>query len=156
MNQHLKIFEIVHAILKFALKVAGQNLTGRFEMQELLSQLRSNEEPDKCTHEVAGHSERHEPQLGLLRDLALTLLRQLELLETKPETTTHEVSTLQDEVRRFEIDLINDALCRTHGHQHKAAQLLGIKPTTLNSKIKRYHIIFPFVGFGVHSRSYKT
>ena len=126
-------------------------------MQELLSQSSPNEKPlDNGKHEVAGYSERHEPQLGLLRDLALTLLQQLELLDTKPEMTTHEVSTLQDEVRRFEIDLINDALCRTHGHQNKAAQLLGIKPTTLNSKIKRYHIMFPFVGLGAHSRSYKT
>ncbi len=40
------------------------------------------------------------------------------------------------EVERFEIELIRLALDRTHGCQAKAARLLGIKPTTLNSKIK--------------------
>ena len=40
------------------------------------------------------------------------------------------------EVERFEIELIRLALERTHGCQAKAARLLRIKPTTLNSKIK--------------------
>jgi transcriptional regulator with GAF, ATPase, and Fis domain len=40
------------------------------------------------------------------------------------------------EVERFEIELIRLALDRTHGCQAKAARLLKIKPTTLNSKIK--------------------
>ncbi len=40
------------------------------------------------------------------------------------------------EVERFEIELIRLALDRTHGCQAKAARLLQIKPTTLNSKIK--------------------
>ena len=40
------------------------------------------------------------------------------------------------EVERFEIELIRLALERTHGCQAKAARLLQIKPTTLNSKIK--------------------
>jgi DNA-binding NtrC family response regulator len=49
-------------------------------------------------------------------------------------------SSLSEEVRRLEIDLIRYALRRTGGHQGEAARLLGMKPTTLNSKIKRYHI----------------
>ena len=44
------------------------------------------------------------------------------------------------EVEKFEIDLIQRALDRTGGHQTRAAYLLKIKVTTLNSKIKRYHI----------------
>ena len=40
------------------------------------------------------------------------------------------------EVERFEIELIRLALDRTHGCQAKAARLLRIKATTLNSKIK--------------------
>jgi len=47
---------------------------------------------------------------------------------------------LHDEVRRFEIDLIRSALSRTAGNQTRAAQLLGVKITTLNTKIKRYKI----------------
>ena len=45
-----------------------------------------------------------------------------------------------DEVRRFEIDLIRRALDQTAGHQSRAARLLGLNATTLNSKIKSYNI----------------
>ena len=45
-----------------------------------------------------------------------------------------------DEVRRFEIDVIRRALEQTNGHQSRAARLLGMNATTLNSKIKTYNI----------------
>ena len=45
-----------------------------------------------------------------------------------------------DEVRQFEVSLIRTALGRT-GSQTRAAKLLGLKPTTLNAKIKRYGIM---------------
>lgn len=45
-----------------------------------------------------------------------------------------------DEVSRFEIDLIRKALEVTGGHQSRAAKLLGMNNTTLNSKIKVYHL----------------
>ncbi|HKO98196.1 MAG TPA: helix-turn-helix domain-containing protein [Pyrinomonadaceae bacterium] len=45
-----------------------------------------------------------------------------------------------DEVEQFETSLIKLALARTGGHQARAAKLLKIKPTTLNSKIKLYGI----------------
>jgi transcriptional regulator with GAF, ATPase, and Fis domain len=47
-----------------------------------------------------------------------------------------------DEVKKFEIDLIRRALDQTGGHQSRAARLLGLNATTLNSKIKTYNI-FP-------------
>lgn len=46
-----------------------------------------------------------------------------------------------EEVRRFEIDLIRRALDQTGGHQSRAARLLGLNATTLNSKIKAYNIL---------------
>jgi len=46
-----------------------------------------------------------------------------------------------DEVKRFEIDLIRRALDQTGGHQSRAARLLGLNATTLNSKIKTYNIL---------------
>ena len=46
-----------------------------------------------------------------------------------------------EEVKRFEIDLIRRALDQTAGHQSRAAQLLGLNATTLNSKIKAYNIV---------------
>ena len=45
-----------------------------------------------------------------------------------------------EEVRRFETDLIHRALEQTGGHQSRAARLLGLNATTLNSKIKTYNI----------------
>ena len=45
-----------------------------------------------------------------------------------------------DEVKKFEVDLIRRALEQTAGHQSRAAQLLGLNATTLNSKIKAYNI----------------
>jgi DNA-binding NtrC family response regulator len=45
-----------------------------------------------------------------------------------------------DEVSRFEIELIKRALEFTGGHQSRAAKLLGMNNTTLNSKIKSYNI----------------
>jgi DNA-binding NtrC family response regulator len=45
-----------------------------------------------------------------------------------------------EEVRRFETDLIHRALDQTGGHQSRAARLLGLNATTLNSKIKTYNI----------------
>ncbi len=45
-----------------------------------------------------------------------------------------------EEVQRFEISLIVQALKVTHGSQKKAANLLRMNHTTLNSKIKSYHI----------------
>jgi DNA-binding NtrC family response regulator len=45
-----------------------------------------------------------------------------------------------DEVKRFEIDLIRRALEQTGGHQSRAARLLGLNATTLNSKIKTYNL----------------
>jgi len=46
-----------------------------------------------------------------------------------------------DAVGRFERQLIEGALRRTGGVQKHAAELLGLKPTTLNEKIKRLGIL---------------
>ncbi len=77
-------------------------------------------------------------RLSTLRDVALTLLREVESLRVT-EPVRHRVR-LYDEVQRFEIELINSALSRSRGNQTQAAQILGVKLTTLNSKIKRYKI----------------
>ena len=80
-----------------------------------------------------------ECRLSSLKVLAVTLLNEIEALET---STTDDVSelNLQTEVRRFETELIRNALVRTGGKQRRAARLLGMKVTTLNTKIRRYKI----------------
>lgn len=78
-------------------------------------------------------------RLNTLREVALTLLREVESFRVSQPATNRSVR-LHEEVRRFEIDLIRSALSRTAGNQTRAAQLLGVKITTLNTKIKRYKI----------------
>ena len=48
--------------------------------------------------------------------------------------------SLHDQVNRYERQLIVDTLRRTQGVQKRAAELLQVKPTTLNEKIKRLRI----------------
>lgn len=45
-----------------------------------------------------------------------------------------------ENVDRFEIIMIKRALRKAKGNQRKAAKLLGLNATTLNSKIKRYGV----------------
>ncbi len=58
-----------------------------------------------------------------------------------------------ENVARFEISLINRALGLADGNQRKAAQILGLNPTTLNAKIKRYGIARSVSGFSAHAIS---
>jgi DNA-binding protein Fis len=85
-----------------------------------------------------------------LVDLADALLAEAETL-ARDKAFTEEASKLKrldiqggidfyDEVQRFETHLIRMALTETAGNQARAAKLLGIKPTTLNSKIKLFGI----------------
>lgn len=86
-----------------------------------------------------------ELQLGALKEVALGLLRQLDYLKPHDNSASQvEFRNLHDEVREFEIELINTALSKTHGHQRQAAKLLGLKVTTLNAKMKRYKIMSRF------------
>jgi DNA-binding NtrC family response regulator len=81
-----------------------------------------------------------EGRINSLKVLALTLLREVEYLEEHDANDPSGVLNLQDEVHRFEAEMIRSALIRTGGRQRRAARLLGMKTTTLNSKIKRYQI----------------
>ena len=58
---------------------------------------------------------------------------------TEPPDVPAEMS-FYEEVRRFEIGLITQALRRAQGKQRAAAELLGLKATTLNAKMKQYQM----------------
>ena len=81
-------------------------------------------------------------RIETLREIALTLLEKLDSLQSPRPGRSDGSVKLSDEVQRFEIDLIRSALDRTGGNQVRAARLLGVKPTTLNAKLKRYKISF--------------
>ena len=75
-----------------------------------------------------------------LRELVLRLLCEVQSINEVSALTIGNDFDFYDEVSRFEIDLIKRALLQTGGHQVKAAKLLKLKVTTLNSKIKHYQI----------------
>ena len=79
--------------------------------------------------------------LDSLREAAMTLLREVESLASRqPHSNHHQQLGLQEEVHRYESELIRSALQKTRGNQRRAAKLLGVKVTTLNCKIKRLGI----------------
>lgn len=78
--------------------------------------------------------------LTTLKELAVRLLRELQCIgEIRPYSFENGID-FYEEVSRFEIDLIKRALLQTAGHQGRAARLLNLNATTLNSKIKHYGI----------------
>ena len=75
-----------------------------------------------------------------LKNLALSLLMEVQALSEVPTLDIKNGIDFYQEVSRFEIDLIQRALAHTGGNQVRAARLLNMKVTTLNSKIKHYNI----------------
>jgi len=80
-------------------------------------------------------------RLNTLRETVLQLLDEVESLAISRPVDIKRGARFSDEVRQFEVSLIRTALGRTAGSQTRAAKLLGLKPTTLNAKIKRYGIM---------------
>lgn len=103
---------------------------------------------ERHTLRIADKPERNSVQR--LIDLSNSLLREAQTLagdkaladesQRLQELNFSEGIDFFDEVKQFETSLIRLALARTGGHQARAAKLLNIKPTTLNSKIKVYGI----------------
>ncbi len=88
--------------------------------------------------ERASGSLGRECRVRALRMLALTLLKQLESMESQTaEDTDLRMESLVDE---FEAELIQSALVLTSGHQRRAARLLGLKANTLNNKMRRHEL----------------
>lgn len=85
-----------------------------------------------------------ESEIAALKSLAFLLLKELKFLENFEVSTGKRAQSgkidLHEELQRFEIGLIRSALIQAGGVQSKAAQLLGLKVSTLNVKIKRYKI----------------
>jgi len=82
-------------------------------------------------------------RIEMLKNVALNLLKEMQVLSTLEAADIMQGIKFYDEVERFERELITRALELTSGHQVRAARLLGLKVTTLNSKVKRYQIPLP-------------
>jgi DNA-binding NtrC family response regulator len=95
--------------------------------------------------ETAQADERTEPSspsggLTTLKDIVFRLLCEVQSIAEGNTLNFEGGVDFYDEVSRFEIDLITRALLHTGGRQVRAAKLLNLKVTTLNSKIKHYNI----------------
>lgn len=87
-----------------------------------------------------------------LKEIALHLLQETQALESATlmselalpqgirQTDIEKGIKLEEAVRRFESNIIRQALMITGGNQARAARLLGIKPNTLNYKVKLYNL----------------
>jgi DNA-binding protein Fis len=78
-----------------------------------------------------------------LEELSQALSVAAEALELTQGPIVREGIDFYEEVRRLEITLIEQALKYTAGSQVKAASLLKLNVTTLNTKIKNYRIAMP-------------
>jgi DNA-binding NtrC family response regulator len=79
-------------------------------------------------------------KLKLMKEIALALIEKIEALGYVRSVNLSRGISLPEEMRMFEVHLVQSALERTGGHQTKAAQLLGINLTTLHNKLKRLNI----------------
>lgn len=88
----------------------------------------------------AGDTVNLNKRIEVFKEIADTLLQEVQSLGRHPAPDIKRGIDFYEEVRRFEIDLIQRALEVTDGHQRRAARLLGLKVTTLNTMIKRYGV----------------
>jgi DNA-binding NtrC family response regulator len=106
-------------------------------MNQMLSELVTSQEQgtDQRLDET-----KMDDRISTLRQTVLQLLQEVESLTVAAPVGLKAGARLDEEVKQFEMNLIRTALGRTAGSQTRAAKLLGLKLTTLNAKIKRYHI----------------
>ena len=107
------------------------NSTATWEIAEPEALVRPDENNDSSAPKNS---------LNSLKELVLQLLCELQGIDEVNTLTIESGFDFYDEVSRFEIDLIKRALLQTGGHQVRAAKLLNLRVTTLNSKIKHYNI----------------
>src|SRR6476646_10189359 len=96
-------------------------------------------------------------KLGILKTLVRTVITELEVLENGRLSAATGFDSagidFYEEVTRFEIQLIHDALMAAAGQQQRAAELLKLKPTTLNNLIKKYRIPWRSLKIAVEAES---
>lgn len=79
-------------------------------------------------------------KIEVLREVTVALLDEVKSLGSMRKVEISDGINFDEEVKSFEILLIERALEQTGGSQLRAARLLNHKHTTLNAKIKRYEI----------------
>ena len=108
----------------------------------MINNLNGNNFPANNHHSIPATAQ--DEQLESIKSVTNLLLRKIEALENAlPDVSLQPFrkgANLDEIVNLFEKSLIKNALKETNWNQKRAAQMLGVKPTTLNAKIKRYQI----------------
>lgn len=103
--------------------------------------IQEREEPETVAQpDEMGETSTWKNNLNSLKEVVLQLLCDLQRVEEVNALDIESGFDFYQEVSRFEIDLIKRALLKTGGNQVRAARLLKLNVTTLNSKIKRHNI----------------
>ena len=118
--------------------------------------IQEREEPEALAQpEENNEASSWKNNLDSLRELVMQLLCDLQRVEEVNALNIESGFDFYEEVSRFEIDLIKRALLKTGGNQVRAARLLKLNVTTLNSKIKRHNIgltgftnVYPLIDAG--------
>jgi PAS domain S-box-containing protein len=121
------------------------DVTNKRQVEEKQTSL---ERLELATREMVGQTSaaKLNNRIRLLREVSTALSTAAEVLAQAGDPASGRPLDIEngidfnDEVKRFEMNLIQRALKQTHGNQKKAAALLRMKHTTLHTKIKRYHI----------------
>lgn len=83
-------------------------------------------------------------KLETLNRIAGSVLKEVETFTARNFSGSENIN-YYEEIERFEIELLLLALYRANGNQRRAAQILNINPTTLNTKVKKYDLASRFV-----------
>ncbi len=103
--------------------------------------IQERQEPEAVLQpDETGEASTWKNNLNSLKEVVLQLLCDLQRVEEVSALNIENGFDFYQEVSRFEIDLIKRALLKTGGNQVRAATLLKLNVTKLNSKIKRHNI----------------
>ena len=105
-----------------------------------LTAIQEREQPEAIAQSPEDNEASWKTNLDSFKELVLQLLSDLQRVEEVNALNIESGFDFYEEVSRFEIDLIKRALFKTGGNQVRAARLLKLNVTTLNSKIKRHNI----------------
>lgn len=130
---------MVEIVARRKLLPAGEFLY-LFFMKAVLQMKVKAVKADNSHNENGGQKSALNHKISSLKQNVITLIQEVKELGNASHYDLTEGIDLYDEVQRFEINLIRQALEETDGHQVQAARLLGLNVTTLNAKIKRYGI----------------
>jgi transcriptional regulator with GAF, ATPase, and Fis domain len=119
------------------------NLSQKSESETtMVRQHLTSRRPDEITayREMRASALPLHKSLAVISSLLSSLTVAVDDLDASEMPPLNEDFDFYNEVQRFEILLIKKALRMTGGSQVKAAKLLKLNATTLNSKIKSYQI----------------